>query len=52
MISCEHLHREPSSIALAYTLEMDGKPVGDGKPGPVAEKLRALYVSENMKAAV
>ncbi|MEM1317604.1 MAG: aminotransferase class IV, partial [Pseudomonadota bacterium] len=33
-------------------VEIDGKAVGNGKPGPVADKLRALYIEENMKAAV
>ena len=33
-------------------VQIDDKPVGTGKPGPVADKLRALYLAENMKAAV
>ncbi|MEL6745142.1 MAG: D-amino-acid transaminase [Pseudomonadota bacterium] len=33
-------------------VEIDGHTVGTGKPGPVADKLRALYLEENMKAAV
>lgn len=31
---------------------IDGKQVGTGKPGPVADKLRALYVEENLKTAL
>ena len=33
-------------------VEIDGNQVGTGKPGPVGDKLRALYLEENMKAAV
>ncbi|MEM9732418.1 MAG: D-amino-acid transaminase [Pseudomonadota bacterium] len=33
-------------------VEIDGVKVGSGKPGPVAERLRTLYIEENMKAAV
>lgn len=33
-------------------VEIDGKAVGTGKPGEVCAKLRELYLSENMKAAV
>lgn len=33
-------------------VEIDGVSIGTGKPGPVADKLRAVYVEENMKAAV
>ncbi|MEO1397728.1 MAG: D-amino-acid transaminase [Pseudomonadota bacterium] len=33
-------------------VEIDGHKVGSGKPGPVGDKLRALYIEENMKAAV
>ncbi|EFL88387.1 D-amino-acid transaminase [Ahrensia sp. R2A130] len=33
-------------------VEIDGKAVGTGKPGAVSEKLRGLYLEENMKAAV
>jgi len=33
-------------------VEIDGAKIGSGKPGPVAAKLRDIYVVENMKAAV
>lgn len=32
-------------------VSIDGTPVGDGKPGPVATRLRALYVAGAQKAA-
>ena len=33
-------------------VEIDGNKIGSGMPGPVGDKLRALYLEENMKAAV
>ena len=33
-------------------VELDGNPVGTGKPGPVGDKLRGVYLEENLKAAV
>ena len=33
-------------------VEIDGNKIGSGLPGPVGDKLRALYLEENMKAAV
>ena len=33
-------------------IEIDGKVIGNGKPGPVGDKLRALYLEENLKTAV
>jgi D-alanine transaminase len=33
-------------------VEIDGHKVGTGKPGPVGNKLRALYLEENLKAAL
>ena len=33
-------------------VEIDGKSIGTGKPGPVGDKLREVYIRENMKAAV
>lgn len=32
-----------SSIKVAPVVEWDGRPIGDGKPGPVAKKLLALW---------
>jgi D-alanine transaminase len=31
---------------------MDGKPIGSGKPGPVAARLRALYIEHAKATAV
>jgi D-alanine transaminase len=31
-------------------VSIDGKPIGDGKPGPVTRRLRALYIEEARKA--
>lgn len=33
-------------------VEIDGYKVGDGKPGPVGDRLRDLYLAENRKAAL
>jgi len=33
-------------------VEIDGTPVGDGAPGPVARRLREIYLDEARKAAV
>ena len=33
-------------------VEIDGHTVGNGKPGPVGDRLRELYIEENLKAAV
>jgi D-alanine transaminase len=33
-------------------VEIDGNKVGTGKPGPVGDRLRALYIEENLKAAI
>lgn len=33
-------------------VEIDGKPVGDGKPGPVCAQLRETYIVENKKQAL
>jgi len=33
-------------------VEVDGKPVGTGKPGPVATRLREIYLEEMRKAAI
>jgi 4-amino-4-deoxychorismate lyase len=39
-----------SSIMVAPIVEWDGKPIGDGKPGPVARALREL-LDEDMRSA-
>ena len=32
-------------------IEVDGEPVGDGTPGPVAKRLREIYLTESLKHA-
>ena len=39
-----------SSIKVAPIVEWDGKPIGDGKPGPVARALREL-LDADMRSA-
>ena len=41
-----------ASIFVMPVVEIDGKPVGTGKPGPVATRLRELYLDEMRKAAI
>jgi D-alanine transaminase len=33
-------------------VEVDGVAVGSGKPGPVATRLREIYLEESRKAAI
>jgi len=33
-------------------VEIDGKPIGDGKPGPVATRLRSVYIDKMRQAAI
>ena len=41
-----------ASLFVMPVVEVDGKPVGTGKPGPVATRLREIYIDEMRKAAV
>ncbi|MEO0327885.1 MAG: D-amino-acid transaminase [Pseudomonadota bacterium] len=41
-----------ASAFVCPVVEIDGKPIGEGKPGNVVGKLREVYLEEAMKAAV
>ena len=41
-----------ASIFVMPVVEVDGKPVGNGTPGPVAVRLREIYLDEMRKAAI
>ena len=41
-----------ASIFVMPVVEVDGKPVGTGRPGPVAVRLREIYLDEMRKAAI
>lgn len=41
-----------ATIFVMPVVEVDGKKIGDGKPGPVATKLREIYIEESLKAAI
>ncbi len=41
-----------ASIFVMPVVELDGKPIGSGKPGPVATRLREIYLDEMRKAAI
>jgi 4-amino-4-deoxychorismate lyase len=40
-----------SSIKVAPIVQWDGKPIGDGKPGPVTQKLLQLWEEDTRSAA-
>jgi 4-amino-4-deoxychorismate lyase len=40
-----------SSVKVAPIVEWDGKPIGDGKPGPIARALRELLQNDMRSAA-
>lgn len=41
-----------ATIFVMPVIEIDGKQIGDGQPGPVAMKLRETYIEESLKNAV
>jgi D-alanine transaminase len=41
-----------ASIFVMPVVEVDGKPVGAGTPGPVAKRLREIYLDEMRKTAI
>ena len=41
-----------ASTFVMPVVEIDGAAVGGGKPGPVAARLREIYLEESLKAAV
>ena len=41
-----------ASAFVMPVVEIDGEPVGIGKPGPVAGRLRQIYVDEMLKSAI
>lgn len=41
-----------ASTFVVPVVEIDGVQIGDGRPGPVTERLREIYIEESRKAAV
>jgi D-alanine transaminase len=41
-----------ASTFVMPVVEIDGQPVGDGRPGPVATRLREIYLDESRKTAI
>jgi D-alanine transaminase len=41
-----------ASAFVMPVVEIDGKAVGEGVPGPIAARLREIYLDESMKAAI
>jgi D-alanine transaminase len=40
-----------ASSFVTPVVEIDGRPVGDGRPGPVAARLREIYIAESLRRA-
>jgi D-alanine transaminase len=40
-----------ATVFVLPIIELDGKPIGEGKPGPMVQKLRAMYVEAALKEA-
>jgi len=41
-----------ATIFVMPVIEVDGKAVGEGKPGPVAKKLREIYIKQSLDNAI
>ncbi len=41
-----------ASTFVMPVVEIDGTPLGDGTPGPVAKRLREIYLEESLKTAI
>jgi D-alanine transaminase len=41
-----------ASAFVMPVVEIDGAAIGDGTPGPIATRLREIYIEESRKAAV
>ncbi len=41
-----------ASLFVAPVIEIDGKAIGTGKPGPVVRKLRDIYLAKSMESAI
>ncbi len=50
--SADEAFSTAASIFVMPVVEIDGAPVGTGAPGPVAKRLREIYIDEMRKAAV
>ena len=41
-----------ASAFVTPVVEIDGRPIGDGRPGPVTRRLREIYVAEARRPAI
>jgi D-alanine transaminase len=41
-----------ASALVVPVVEIDGQPIGTGRPGPIAQRLRAYYIQEMRAAAI
>ena len=52
VFGCQRRLLDAATIFVMPVVEIDGAQIGTGKPGPVATRLRELYIDEMRKAAV
>ena len=50
--SADEAFATAASIFVMPVVEIDGTPIGTGKPGPVATRLREIYLDEMRRAAI
>ena len=50
-LSADEAFMASATVFLLPIIEIDGKPIGSGKPGEMVKKLRALYVEAALKEA-
>lgn len=41
-----------ASLFVCPVVEIDGQPIGDGRPGPTARRLREIYIEQSRAAAI
>ncbi|MFN2310963.1 MAG: D-amino-acid transaminase [Spirochaetia bacterium] len=49
--SAEEAFMTSATAFVLPVVEIDGQPVGDGRPGPVVRRLRELYIAESLRRA-
>ncbi len=41
-----------ASVFVMPVISIDGAPVGEGRPAPIADKLRAIYIEDRLAKAI
>jgi D-alanine transaminase len=52
MRSAKEVFITAASTFVQAAILLDGKPIGEGKPGPIARRLREIYLNEAIKSAI